>query len=158
MAMLRENLKVSPALARRLTPAGEDREQLIARHLERATQCCLDLLRLTHEAAPATRVLMAYLVLLHDALAVLASQGWRVAHSTDHVDAEVLDVLKSADAMSPHLVNSVDQVVAAREAELEGSFADDGLARSIQDTALAVHRLVESRSADAIALYRHYAK
>ena len=143
MAMLREKLKVSPELAGRLTRAGEDREQLIERHRERAKQCCLDLSRLTDEAAPATRVLMAYLVLLHDALAVLASWGWRVAPSPNHSDAEVLGVLKGADGMTLQLAHGVYQVVAAREAELQGSFATDGLARSMQVTALDVHRLVD---------------
>lgn len=153
MVMLTEKLEVSPALAGRLTPASEDREQLIGRHRERAQQCCLDLLRLTDAAAPSTRVLMAYLVLLHDALAVLAFWGWRVAPSSDHADVEVLDVLMSADGVGPHLAHGVYQVVAARKAELEGSLATDGQARSMQVTALDVHRLLESRWSLSPSLY-----
>lgn len=138
-----EGFRFPASLVPRLTSAGDEREQLTARHLERARQCCFDLLGLGDRCAPSTRVLVAYSVLLHDALAVLASVGWRVAPSESHVDMEVLEVLATHADMKPRLSQGVRLVAATRERELYGSFANDEQARYIQATGLDVHGFVE---------------
>lgn len=139
------DLRSPAALAGRLTPVGDEREQLTARHLARARQCCSDILGLAEECAPSTRVLIAYLVLLHDALAVLSVSGWRVAPSASHVDAQVLDVLATTLVNESSLADAVRLVSSTREAELEGCFATEETARTIQTTALDVHGAIELR-------------
>lgn len=137
------DFRISAALAARLTPAGDEREQLTARHLERARQCCFDLLTLTDECAPSTRVLVAYLLVLHDALAVLASLGWRVAPSDSHVDTEILEALATRSDIKPRVSEGVRIIAATREGELDGSFASDAQARHMQAIGLDVHGFIE---------------
>jgi len=138
-----EGVRFPASLLPRLTSAGDEREQLTARHLECGRQCCFDLLRFADRWAPSTRVLVAYLALLHDALAVLASVGWRVTPSDSHADTEVLEALAMHADMKPRLSEGVRLVATTRERELDGSFASDEQTRYIQATVFAVHRFVE---------------
>jgi hypothetical protein len=134
---------ISSALSARVTPTEEGREPLTARHLERARRCCFELTQLADDCVPSTRVLVAYHVLLHDALAVLAFSGWRVAPPDTHADGQVLEVLAMAGDMKPRLSEGVRLAAAARESELGGVFASDDQARFVQATALDVHGLIE---------------
>lgn len=137
------DFNIPSALARRLTRTGDEQELLVQRHLGRARQCCSEVMRLPDECAPSTRVLVAYLVLLHGGLAVLAASRWRVAPCDSQADAQVLEILAPALGLRTELSEGMHRVVAAREAELRGVFANERAARLMQSVAIDVHGLVE---------------
>lgn len=140
---LENGWSISAAFAARLMRVGDDAEQLTKRHLERAQQCCMELSS-SDFLSVSSRVLVAYLALFHDALAVLAHRGWRVSPVERHADDDVLEALIRLAALEPQLGREVRSAAATRDAELEGSFPSEGQARQIHAAALEVHRRVSS--------------
>jgi hypothetical protein len=134
---------ISAAFAARLMRAGYDAEQLTKRHLERAQQCCMELSS-SDSLAVSSRVLVAYLALLHDALAVLAHRGWQVSPDEGQADDEVLEALIRLAALKPQLACAVRFAAATRHAELEGLLPLEKQARELHGAVLEVHQLVGS--------------
>lgn len=139
---LESGWSISADFASRLSLAGDEGTQLTKRHLERAQQYCRELSSAPMKLGVSTRVLVGYLALLHDALAVLAHRGWQVSPDDRHADDDVLEALIRLAALEPQLAHGVRSSIAIRQAELEGSLPTEEHAQKVRLAALEAHRRI----------------